>query len=61
MNKNLKNLRLENGESEKDIAALLNISVSEYIDKEKGIISTTNGEKKKLADFYEVDLEKFKN
>ncbi|MFU0824197.1 MULTISPECIES: helix-turn-helix domain-containing protein [Clostridium] len=58
MNENLRNIRIENGETEENIAELLNIPVSEYIDKEKGIISTTNGEKKILAEYYGVDINK---
>lgn len=58
MNDNLRKIRIENGETENNIAALLNISVSEYMDKEKGIISTTNGEKKMLAEYYGVDINK---
>lgn len=58
MNENLRNIRIENGETVENIAELLNIPVSEYIDKEKGIISTTNGEKKILAEYYGVDIDK---
>lgn len=60
MNENLKNIRIENGESTENIAELLNISVSEYIDKEKGVISTTNGEKKVLSEYYGMDINNFK-
>lgn len=60
MNENLKNIRIENGESAENIAELLNISVSEYIDKEKGVISMTNGEKKLLAEYYGIGLNSFK-
>jgi transcriptional regulator with XRE-family HTH domain len=56
MSENLKNIRIENGESPENIAELLNISFSEYIDKERGVISMTNGEKKLLADYYGVGL-----
>lgn len=35
MNENLRNIRIENGETVENIAELLNIPVSEYIDKEK--------------------------
>ncbi|QGU96319.1 hypothetical protein GOM49_15535 [Clostridium bovifaecis] len=60
MNENLKNIRIENGETEENIAELLNISVSEYIDKEKGVISTTNGEKKTLSEYYGIDINKLR-
>lgn len=56
MNENLKTLRIENGETEENIAKLLNISPSEYIDKEKGVISTTNGEKKILSEYYGIGI-----
>jgi transcriptional regulator with XRE-family HTH domain len=60
MNENLKNIRIENSESAENIAELLNISISEYIDKEKGVISMTNGEKKLLAEYYGIGLNNFK-
>lgn len=49
---NLKTVRLENGAREADMAELLNISVNEYVDKENGVISLTNGEKELLSEFY---------
>lgn len=49
---NLKTVRLENGARESDMAELLNISVNEYIDKENGVISLTNGEKELLSEYY---------
>lgn len=58
MNENLKKIRIENGETEDGIAELLNISTSEYIDKEKGVISMTNGEKKVLSEYYGIDINK---
>ncbi len=58
MSENLKNVRIENSETTENIAELLNISVSEYIDKERGVISMTNGEKRLLAEYYGVDINK---
>ncbi|MGY0373393.1 hypothetical protein [Clostridium sp. JNZ J1-5] len=58
MNENLRKIRIENGEKEDGIAELLNISTSEYIDKEKGVISMTNGEKKVLSEYYGIDINK---
>ncbi|MEA4825299.1 MAG: hypothetical protein VB130_01510 [Clostridium sp.] len=58
MNENLRKIRIENGETEDGIAELLNISTSEYIDKEKGVISMTNGEKKVLSEYYGIDINK---
>lgn len=49
---NLKTVRLENGARETDMAELLNISVNEYVDKENGVVSLTNGEKKLLSEYY---------
>ncbi|MCY6354636.1 helix-turn-helix domain-containing protein [Clostridium sp. ZS2-4] len=49
---NLKTARLENGAREADMAELLNISVNEYIDKENGVISLSNGEKQILSEYY---------
>ncbi|WMJ80432.1 hypothetical protein RBU49_16750 [Clostridium sp. MB40-C1] len=57
MESNLKNIRLENGAKIEEIAELLDISVDEYIDKEDGIISLTNGEKKLLSEYYDTTQE----
>lgn len=53
---NLKTARLENGARESDMAELLNISVNEYMDKENGVISLTNGEKQVLSEYYGKDV-----
>lgn len=58
MNENLRKIRIENGETEDGIAELLNISTSEYINKEKAVISMTNGEKKVLSEYYGIDINK---
>lgn len=58
MNENLKNIRIENGETEENVAELLNLKTSEYIDKENGVISMTNGEKKLLSEYYGIDINK---
>lgn len=57
MESNLKNIRLENGAKIEEIAELLDISVDEYIDKEDGVISLTNGEKKLLSEYYDTTQE----
>ncbi|MCY6957466.1 helix-turn-helix domain-containing protein [Clostridium brassicae] len=59
MESNLKNIRLENGAKIEEIAELLNISVDEYINKEDGVISLTNGEKKLLSEYYGTTKESF--
>ena len=55
LNNSLKKLRINNSESEQEIADILNLSVSEYLDKEEGLVSLTNGEKKVLNDHFNVE------
>ncbi|MCY6371437.1 hypothetical protein [Clostridium ganghwense] len=56
MKTNLKSIRLENGEKVEEMAELLNISAAEYIDKENGVISLTNGEKEILSEYYKENV-----
>lgn len=55
MNENLKELRIKNSNTEAEIGELLDISTGEYIKKESGLISLTNGEKEMLCEYYGVN------
>lgn len=59
MKSNLQKIRLENDAKVEDVAEMLNISKEEYMDKESGVISLTNSEKKILSTYYGKDI--FKN
>lgn len=55
MNENLKELRMKNAITQTEIGELLDISTKEYIQKESGLVSLTNGEKEILCEYYGVE------
>ncbi|KYH35927.1 hypothetical protein CLTEP_03200 [Clostridium tepidiprofundi DSM 19306] len=54
LNEEFTKLRMQRGESIENIANILNLSVDEYNDKEKGHVCLTNHEKTILREHYRL-------
>ena len=55
--KNIRNLREDRDLSQKDLAAMLNVSQNTYSQYETGVIELTASTLIKLADFYDVSVD----
>lgn len=55
--KNIRNLREDRDLSQKDLAAMLNVSQNTYSQYETGVIEMTASTLIKLADFYGVSVD----
>ncbi len=59
LNEKLKDLRIENRNTQTEIGELLDITSQEYEQKEKGKVSLTQAEKNTLAEYYGTKKDQF--